>query len=465
MNSIFPELPTKLGIYSLTRLLGARENSELYSATQSYVDRVVAIEVLRPNSSPELVEFFQETARCRAAANLPHVSPVLESTQTGHLRYLIQELPKGKSLADRISEDGPLSVDQAFTFVQTVADLYCACINQKMAANPLTLSTVYMDGDSFSFFSPVIAGEMTAALRTEQMEALAGIIESILPPQEIEKSNLSIILHWLRHGYGDTALEWGPLASSLSTLRAQKFAPQKESIAWRELLNPASLKRRARRLLRSWRSHLGFCWAMGGLLLAAFVAIILLQFFSRGEGESLSAVTDQFVYCGVSAGKICRVQVRPVSISEYGKFLEAFDRMSPSQKKVLCEGMPEDTQTYIPLQWNEQNMAAGLNMEWQGRRVTPESPVCGVSYWGALAYARFVEGKLPSITQLRATRQQVGEPLVEEWTSSSTSASFPVEPSYIVCPAYGGAGEPVYELVPTRQEKQRSFRVAFDANN
>lgn len=461
MNEIFPELPTKLGIYSLTRLLSSRENSELYSATQSYVDRIVAIEVLRPNSSAELVHQFQDTARRRASASLPHVSPVLESTQTGHLRYLIQEQPKGKTLLERIESEGPLTLEQAFTLVQNVADMYCACLEQELAAEPLTLASIYMDGDTFSFFSPVIAGAIVPEQRIAQMEGLVSILEAVLTEEMVARSNMSIIIHWLRHGYGNMPLEWQPLASSLSTLRAQKYTPHKGVEGWKDMLKPSSLKRRVRRMFHVLRNNLLFAaYALAAAVMAGGVTAAFKYF--DGSEENLPAVTEKYVFCGTSE-KSYAVQVRPVSIEEYGNFLDAWEKMTTVQKKDLNEGMPEEIKDHTPLEWKDQNVAAGLGMEWNGRRLKPSSPVGGVSYWGALAYARYVGGQLPSVAQVKVARQYGGESMIQEWTSSGGQASFPIEDTYVIYPAHGG--NPMRESDPAKQEAQRGFRIIFDNNN
>lgn len=460
MNPIFPELPTKLGIYSLTQMLDSREHSELYLAKQSYVDRVVVIEVLRPDGPPELVDFFRDVVRRRAAASLPHVVPVLESAQTGRLHYLIQELPQGRSLGAMLQEGELLNAEQVFNFVQSVADMYCACLEQGMAANPLTLDSIYVDGDSFSFFSPVISGEVTDEQRVAQMEAFASILEMSLSADVVEKTNLSVAIHWLRHGYGNMPLEWPPLASSLNMLRAQKLAGRKESIDWREALRPSKLKRRGKRVVRELCANVAFVCVVVGVMLLTAVGVAVFQYV-RHDTKDLPAVTEDFVYCG-SAGNAYRVQARPVSIEEYARFLHAWDRMTNMQKKDLSQGMPSGIKDHTPLQWNEQSMAANLGMELQGRRLTNDSPVCGVSYWGALAYARYVNGELPSVAEIKIARQHAGEPMVEEWTSSGSQVSFPLESGYVVYPAHGG--EPTHETNPANQENRRGFRVVFKHN-
>lgn len=457
MNAIFPELPTKLGIYSLTRMLGAREDSELYLATQSYVDRAVVIEVLRPECPPEKAEEFQAIARQRAAATLPHVSPVLESASTGMLRYLIQELPKGQPLAERLESAGRLNMEQAFAFTQAVADMYCACEVQGVAANPLTMDSIYMDGDDFYFFSPVVAGEVTSQQRPAQMEGLAALLESILPEEVVTKSNISIIIHWLRNGYGNAALEWQPLASSLSTLRAQKYAAPKVERWKQTLTNKTGMKRRLRRIGRAIAERAVYLSGLLAVTVGAAVAYRMLVL--EGGDDRLAAVTPEYVYCG-TPGRPYRVQTKPVSIGEYENFLLAWEKMTSMQKKDINEGMPPEIKDHKPLEWREQLLVAGMKGEWEGRNISRESPVGGVSYWNALAYARYMKGRLPKVEQVRVVRGLTGEPLVEEWTSSGAKERFPLETNYIVYPAFGK--EPYYEVNPSKQAPARGFRIVLD---
>ena len=461
MNNIFPELPAKLGIYTLTELLAVKEHSERYLATQSYVDRAVIIEVLHPSSSDGTVAMFQESIRKRAAVKLPNVSPTLESAKTGNLRYLIAEQPAGKPFSKRTEEDAPLSLKQAFTFLQAVADMYCACKEQGVVALPLSPDDIYMDGDTFRFLSPVLAGEPTDEQRVAQMESLAQILENYLTEDIVTKSNISVIIHWLRHGYGNTPLEWGLLASSLSTLLAQKFAPQRDAVIQWDKLTTSRFKRFLRRELRRIRRHPVFASILLLLVVAPVIAsgtlLPLLQ-----EKEDLPAVTAEYVYCG-SKGRVTRVMTRPVSIGEYSKFLQAFKEMGLSQKKELSKGDPRNTRSYEPLDWGEQCAAAVLEETWRGTRLSQNSPVRGVSYWAALAYARYMQGDLPTAEQLLTVREQTPSPGLEEWTSTKLLANLPYDDSIIVLPAEGKKEIATSDLDALNEK--RTFRVSVEQPN
>lgn len=459
MNNIFPELPAKLGIYTLTELLAEREHSERYLATQSYVDRAVIIEVLRPNCAAEIVEKFQNTVRKRAAVSLPHVSPTLESGKMGILHYLILEQPVGVSLAERLTKPDPsLSLEEAFSFLQAVADMYKTCHERGVAADPLSLDSIYVKGDSFSFLSPVVDGQPTDEQRLAQMTGLADIVEKILPPDIVSRSNISIIIHWLRNGYGNVALEWGQLASSFATLRAQKFSLQKDSLSQWNKMAVSRLRRMLRRAVRSLKHHPVFACILLLLIVAPVVVTTLLR-LAVDEPSARAAVTDEFVYCGNKA-RSYRVMTRPVSIAEFEDFLQAYAGMSPTQKKELvAEGTPKNA-SFEPLDWKNQLMAAKLNVAWNSRQLDRNSPVCGVTYWAAAAYARYKQGELPTAEQLKVVRSQVQSPEIEEWTSSKVPAELPYEESVVVLPGQGEA-----ELLSAdlgQQNPLRGFRVSFD---
>lgn len=453
MNAIFPELPTKLGIYTLTQQLGSGEHSELYLATQSYVDRAVVIEVLRPDCSAEEMADFGETARLRAAVTLPHVSPVLESARTGNLHYLIQEEPSGKPLS---GAEEKLSTDKAFALIQAVAELYCACSEQGVAAQALGLYSIYDDGGAFRFFSPVMAGEISDEQRAVQMEQLADVLEAVLSEQDVAMSNISIIIHWLRYGYGNAPLQWKPLASSLNTLRAQKMSTERANMSWGQRLRALIGSRRTVRLaVRSIAKYTAFCV----LLLCIIVGVGMLGLlYEEQVQETKPAFSDNVVHCS-QGENVWRVQAQPVSVEQYAEFLKAWNAMSREEKTRYCEGQPNEEidRNRAPHNWQEQLNAAQAEKEWMGFKMSMHAPVRGVSYYDALLYARWAGGELPTVEMLRTARRYAGEPLVEEWTSLYQEEHLPYERAYVIYPAYGS--KLIQESMPFKKNIKRSFRI------
>ena len=79
---------TRLGPYAITTPLGAGGMGEVYRATDTRLDRTVAIKVLPEHvaSDPELRQRFEREAKTLAALSHPHICPVYRRGQSGRDR-------------------------------------------------------------------------------------------------------------------------------------------------------------------------------------------------------------------------------------------------------------------------------------------------------------------------------------------------------------------------------------------
>ena len=102
----------QLGNYEIVSLLGKGGVATVYRARQINIRREVAVKVLNADltQSPELARRFERDARAIASFHHPHILNLLDYGQYGNLVYLVMELLRGGSLADRIQK-GPLSLD------------------------------------------------------------------------------------------------------------------------------------------------------------------------------------------------------------------------------------------------------------------------------------------------------------------------------------------------------------------
>ncbi len=452
MNPIFTGLPTKLGLYVLEELLSTRDHTELYEATQSYVDRAVVIEVLRPDSPPDVAAQFQEDIRRRASVSLAHVSPMLESVQTGAFSYLIQERPRGNSLSALAEQGKKLSYSEGFSLVHAVAELYASCQEKGLAAAPPNPSSIYMDSGEFTFLSPVEAGLADEAHRDAQMGGLAEVLELILPPEMLEKSKLSVVVHWLKNGYGGTALEWAPLLSAIATLRRSKGVRHSSVHHSDKSILHFFKKRYVKRALRA-------VYASRRRVAFSIVAVLAIGcaglFFSPRplSPRQAPAATESGVYCSFKNAVWC-VHPAPVSLKEYADFLKAYSAMNEKERQRLHEGMPSDITEHQPKDWDEQLASA------RGGGKSPENtPVQGVSYWDALAYARYAGEQLAPLELVRTARKHARQRRpIEEWTGTRVEEFLPYRAHVIICPAQGDSLVRNTDLAA--RSPQRGFRTA-----
>ncbi len=104
---------TKLGPYELIELIGAGGMGEVYRATDTRLQREVAIKV----SAEAFSERFEREARAIASLNHPNVCTLFDVGPN----YLVMELIEGPTLGDRIRE-GAIPLDEALPLARQIAD-------------------------------------------------------------------------------------------------------------------------------------------------------------------------------------------------------------------------------------------------------------------------------------------------------------------------------------------------------
>jgi tRNA A-37 threonylcarbamoyl transferase component Bud32 len=114
---------TRLGPYEIRSPLGQGGMGQVYDATDTRLDRAVAVKVLSDAlaGDPVFRERFQREARSAAALNHPHICTIFDVGPN----YLVMERLEGETLADVLTR-GPLPVNQAIDYGVQIADALAA---------------------------------------------------------------------------------------------------------------------------------------------------------------------------------------------------------------------------------------------------------------------------------------------------------------------------------------------------
>ena len=114
---------TSLGPYKIESPLGAGGMGEVYKATDTRLDRTVAIKVLPEHvaADPDLKQRFEREARTVAALNHPHICTLHDIGNQDGIDFLVMEYLDGQTLAQRL-EKGALPLDQALQVAIEIAD-------------------------------------------------------------------------------------------------------------------------------------------------------------------------------------------------------------------------------------------------------------------------------------------------------------------------------------------------------
>jgi eukaryotic-like serine/threonine-protein kinase len=113
---------TRLGPYEITAQIGSGGMGEVYRATDTNLDRQVAIKIL-PDAfahDPERLARFEREAKTLASLNHPNIAIIHGLERADGIRALVMELVEGPTLADRIAQ-GPIPLGEALPIARQIA--------------------------------------------------------------------------------------------------------------------------------------------------------------------------------------------------------------------------------------------------------------------------------------------------------------------------------------------------------
>ena len=114
---------TQLGPYEIADQLGAGGMGEVYRATDTRLDRTVAIKVLPEHLADraDLRERFEREAKAVSSLNHPHICTLHDIGEQDGIHYLVMEYVAGETLQQRLKK-GRLPLDQALEYAIQIAD-------------------------------------------------------------------------------------------------------------------------------------------------------------------------------------------------------------------------------------------------------------------------------------------------------------------------------------------------------
>jgi serine/threonine protein kinase/Tol biopolymer transport system component len=114
---------SQLGPFRIESWIGAGGMGEVYRATDTKLQRAVAIKVL-PDSfaqDPNRLARFEDEARALAALNHPNIGSIYGLEESAGIVALVLELVEGPTLAERLAA-GPLSFDEVVRIARQLAE-------------------------------------------------------------------------------------------------------------------------------------------------------------------------------------------------------------------------------------------------------------------------------------------------------------------------------------------------------
>ena len=139
---------TKLGPYQITGPLGKGGMGEVYQATDTNLNRQVAIKVIPTEfaQDTERLARFEREAKTLASLNHPNIAQIYGFEKSTGVHALVMELVEGPTLADRITQ-GPIPVDEALPIAKQIAEALEAAHEQGIIHRDLKPANVKVKPD------------------------------------------------------------------------------------------------------------------------------------------------------------------------------------------------------------------------------------------------------------------------------------------------------------------------------
>jgi len=142
------EAGTKLGPYEILSPLGAGGMGEVYLASDSKLDRRVAIKVLPQTMTrdKERVARFEREAKLLASLNHPNIAAIHGFDESDGNRFLVMEYVEGDTLGSHLS-NGPIAVEEALEIAKQIAEALEAAHGQGVVHRDLKPANVMLRQD------------------------------------------------------------------------------------------------------------------------------------------------------------------------------------------------------------------------------------------------------------------------------------------------------------------------------
>ena len=116
----------------ITSPIGAGGMGEVYKATDTRLNRTVAIKVLPEHvaADPDLKQRFEREAKTLAALSHPHICNIHDVGSQDGIDFLVMEYLEGETLPSG-SKKGALPLDQALQIGIQIADALDGCASRR----------------------------------------------------------------------------------------------------------------------------------------------------------------------------------------------------------------------------------------------------------------------------------------------------------------------------------------------
>ncbi len=390
-NEEVHEDENKFGDYLPQECIAETETTRTWLAKQVSVGRMVLVEELKEGLESD--EFIADV-RAKAGVEHPLVGSIYEATMENGLCHYAHELLPGETLADRALHGEKLKAQRLVHILRRVAEANIYHESHGNATAPLGLDAIHVDKHGvIRLKNLVVAGDRVPDHSLRDVHRLGESLELNLDQHHPGATRFLTLLSWMRGEDVPKPLKWTQIRDYCELIEQQLAVPSQVVAPPTAAIRPEKKS--------------GFIWGIAILFVAVIAGVFL---FLPKKNKRIISDAPMPGWIEIEAGMYDTpdgMQVRvpnfmiaacEVTISDYASFLETLDILSKDGGQATFDH-PEQPKTKIshaPDDWENLILAANKGGKWNDRELNIHSPVVGVDWWDAFAYAKWKKAYLPT---------------------------------------------------------------------
>ncbi len=416
----------RFGEYRLRELLSETSLTRTWLADQTSIGRRVLLDELLADQ-PEEMESFLADVRAKAAVDHPLISSVYEASAEPGQCYYAHELLPGVTLATRVRANEPFPPIRLAHLLRRVTEAQLQHQALGHATSPLTLEAIHLDQHGVVRIGNLaIAGNRSESESQRDLIHLGTALVSLVADGQPGATRLLALLGWMRGDGLEAPITWS---------QTRDFSLQIEH----QLADPLSIISPTKDALRGRKKRTVTLVITGtGLALVGIATMAIKMRPPATPAPPRTALPSPVTIPAgnyptadgaVKSHPTFRLAAHETTIGQYSEFLDTLTVLATDQRGKLYDHptQPTEKSDHLPADW-----AAVLTAAKLGTTLTLDSPVTGIDWWDAAAYAEWKNARLP--TQ-------------DEWFAALT---LQVEaPATITAAPYGSVSTMTLDRTPT----------------
>lgn len=385
----------RFGDYVPKELLEETNSTRSWLAEQESVGRMVLIEELKEEAVRESDSFLADV-RAKAAVEHPLVGSIYEASTEGGRCYFAHELLPGKTMTEMAAAGKKLKAARFVHILRRIAEANIYHETHDNATSPLGLDHIHMDKQGvIRMDNLAVAGERLPDHSVRDVINLGTTYQDILDQHHPGATRCLTLLAWMRGQDVPKPLRWQQVRDYCEQIEQQ-------------LAETSSIAGPPTSSIRPEKKN-GFVWVIAILLVAIAIGVLLLPKKKRPP----SANAEKPGWVTVEAGRYAtpsglrfsipsfEISAYEVTIGEYADFLETLDLLSKdgNEKTFDHREQPPGKTNHVPDDWSKLISTAKQAETWNDKEIDIHTPVVGVDWWDAYAYAKWKKSALPTLEQ------------------------------------------------------------------